>query len=270
MSERAAPKNTCCKTPSYTIAQGDCLDLMRGIPDGTVDMVLCDLPFGITDCVWDTMIPFEPLWEQYKRVTKPNGAIVLFAVQPFTTKLIHSNMAWFRYCWYWKKSNVTGGIYAKVQPMRCIEDIAVFYRKMPTYNPQGLVKLDKPKHHGVAAQNVYKVQANPSLQTHTGYPENLLEFKHDTPRLHPTQKPLALLEYLVRTYTNEGELVLDNCMGVGSTGIACANAGRRFIGFELDPEYFGIARQRISEAYEELPDGDEKAFGIILVHEKTA
>lgn len=231
------------------LLQGDCLKLMRDMPDGSVDMILCDLPYGTTVCKWDTVIPFEPLWEQYNRVTKKNGAIVLFSAQPFTTRLIHSNIKDFRYCWYWKKNNATGSLLAKIQPMRCIEDICVFYKKMPLYNPQGLKKLDKLILNPPVQNNVWKNKKNPSLQTHTGYPKHLLEFKGvGNNRVHPTQKPVPLLEYLIETYTNEGEVVLDNCMGSGSTGVACVNTGRRFIGMEQDKKYFEIAKQRCLSA----------------------
>ena len=234
------------------LLNGDCLELMKDISDNSVDMILCDLPYGTTDCKWDSIIPFEPLWEQYNRIVKDNGAIVLFSAQPFTTKLIKSNLKNFKYCWYWKKNNVTGGIFCKYQPMRCIEDICVFYKKMPTYNPQGLKKLDKVKvsmPHG--KDSVYKRKKNPSFQMYTGYPKHLLEFDNEAichkNRLHPTQKPVALLEYLVNTYTNEGDIVLDNCMGSGSTGVACVNTNRRFIGIELDKGYFDIAKERINK-----------------------
>lgn len=172
---------------------------------------------------------------------------MLFSAQPFTTKLAFSNFKNFRYCWYWKKNNVTGGLFAKVQPMRCIEDICVFYRNKPTYNPQGLVKLDKAVIHTPDNSEVYGRKKNGSVQTHRGYPRNLLEFKNipSIERLHPTQKPVELLEYLIKTYTNEGEIVLDNCMGSGSTGVACMNTNRRFIGFELDTDYFNTAKGRI-------------------------
>ena len=197
------------------------------------------------------MIPFTPLWEQYNRVIKENGAIVLFAIQPFTTKLIHSNLKQYRYNWYWKKSNVTGGTFAKVQPMRCIEDICVFYKKKPTYNPQGLIKLDEPlmidpdKHRS----NTYEWRGKKEhKQLYTNYPKHLLEYAKDKRVLHPTQKPVALLEYLIKTYTNEGETVLDNCMGSGSTGVACVNTNRHFIGIELNDKYYDIAEQRINNA----------------------
>lgn len=227
---------------------GDCLHLMQDIPDGSVDMILCDLPYGTTACRWDSVIPFDPLWEQYRRILKPDGVAVLFAAQPFTTQLINSNMRDFRYCWYWRKANVTGGIFAKVQPMRCIEDIAVFYRRKPTYNPQGLRKLDGGKVNAASKSSVYGQKKNPSVQLYTGYPHHLLEFRKDAHQLHPTQKPVSLLEYLIKTYTNTGDLVLDNCMGSGSTGVACVNTGRDFIGMELEQKYFDIASERIAAA----------------------
>lgn len=222
---------------------------MKDIPTGSIDMVLCDLPYGTTNCKWDEIIPFEPLWEQYRRVVKPNGAIVLFSAQPFTTKLIQSNFKQYRYNWYWKKNNATGGIFCKVQPMRCIEDICVFYEKMPTYNPQGLKKLKTAVVREPKTASVYRDKKNPSVQTHTGYPKHLLEFKGESKnRVHPTQKPVDLIEYLIKTYTNIGETVLDNCMGSGSTGVACVNTGRKFIGIELEDKYFEIAKQRINNA----------------------
>ena len=230
---------------------------MKEVPEKSVDMILCDLPYNVTACEWDKILPFPLLWEQYKRVIKPNGAIVLFSIQPFTTKLIHSNLKDFRYCWYWKKNNKTGAPFAKVQPMRCIEDICVFYQKKPTYNPQGLKKLEKPKTRTKPTENgVYDGFSGGNLtQEYTNYPVNLLEIKNEAvdsrKRFHPTQKPVALLEYLIKTYTNEGETVLDNCMGSGSTGVACVNTNRNFIGIELDKEYFKIAKKRINEVKEQ-------------------
>ena len=233
------------------LLQGDCLEIMQKIPDGTVDMVLCDLPYGITACKWDSILPFAPLWEQYRRVTKQNGAMVLFGAQPFTTALINSNRRDFRYCWYWRKNNKTGGNFAKVQLMRCIEDIAVFYRAAPTYNPQGLVELKKPIYKRPTANSITGESKNGSLQRYKGYPHHLLDFPNEAvnhrKRLHPTQKPVKLLEYLVNTYTHKGDTVLDNCMGSGSTGVACVRTGRRFIGIEKDPHYFQIAKERIEK-----------------------
>lgn len=235
-----------------TLQQGDCLDLMKDISDKSIDLILCDLPYQTTVCEWDNIIPFEQLWEQYKRIARPETPIVLFAAQPFTTKLIHSNLKDFRYCWYWKKNNVTGALWCKVQPMRCIEDICIFYKKKPVYNPQGLKKLDQIKVAQPIKGNIYREKKNPSIQTHTGYPKHFLEFDNETvsnkQRFHPTQKPVKLLEYLIRTYTNEGDIVLDNCMGSGSTGVACVNTNRRFYGIEKDDKYFEIAKQRINNA----------------------
>lgn len=230
------------------IKQGDCLELMKEIPDKSIDMILCDLPYGTTACKWDVLIPFKSMWTQYNRIIKDNGAIILFASQPFTTKLVFSNFHNFRYCWYWKKNNVTGALFAKVQPMRCVEEICVFYRQKPTYNPQGLIKLDECVRKIPDDGEVYGRKKNASIQTHKGYPKNLLKFKNipSTARLHPTQKPVELLEYLIKTYTNEGETVLDNCMGSGSTGVAALNNDRNFIGFELDGKYFDVAKGRLN------------------------
>lgn len=223
---------------------------MKEIPDGSIDFILCDLPYNMTACEWDNLIPFPELWEHYKRVIKPNGAIALFSIQPFTTKVIQSNLKDFRYCWYWKKNNKTGAPFAKVQPMRCIEDICVFYKHKPTYNPQGLKKLDKPIQPSKTKDGVYQAfRGNAKPQHYTNYPVNLIEFDgvNSKERQHPTQKPVPLLEYLVKTYTNKGETVLDNCMGSGSTGVACMNTGRKFIGIEQDPAYFEIAEKRINK-----------------------
>ncbi len=229
--------------------QGDCLIQMMKIPDKSIDLILCDLPYGMTDCKWDTVIPFPELWEQYRRVIKDNGAMVLFSAQPFTTKLIHSNIKDFRYCWYWLKQQATGFTYAKYQPMRRIEDICVFYRKAPTYNPQGLIEIKNPKprkHNANKGGELWAVRSSAGEYTSRfkNYPKNVLEFGSER-GLHPTQKPVALLEYLIKTYTNEGDTVLDNCMGSGSTGVASKNTGRHFIGIELSEHYFNIAKQRI-------------------------
>jgi site-specific DNA-methyltransferase (adenine-specific) len=227
---------------------------MKDLPDNSVDLILCDLPFGVTDCEWDNIIPFAPLWEQYNRVAKDNAAVVLFAVQPFTTRLIQSNIKQFRYCWYWQKNNRTGAPFAKVQPMRCIEDICVFYKHKPLYKPQGLVELKKPRaRREYGAGSVYRVKHRDDYaQKYTNYPTHLLQFANEVVsnrgRLHPTQKPVALLEYLIKTYTNEGATVLDNCMGSGSTGVACVNTNRNFIGIELNKPYYEIAKMRIRTA----------------------
>lgn len=210
-------------------------------------MILTDLPYGMTDCEWDEIIPFDEMWEQYNRITKENAAIVLFSAQPFTTKLINSNMKNFRYCWYWKKNNVTGGTYARYQPMRCIEDICVFYKKMPTYNPQGLIKLEKPIIKKARQSELYKWRGNETTkQQYTNYPKHLIEFAKDSNNLHPTQKPVKLCEYLIKTYTNENDIVLDSCCGSGTTLRACKNTKRNFIGFEMSRKYYEIAAERIA------------------------
>lgn len=226
----------------------DCLEGMSLLKDKSIDMILCDLPYGITDCKWDSIIPLDELWQQYNRIIKDNGAIVLFSAQPFTTKLINSNIKNFKYCWYWKKNNVTGGQFAKYQPLRIIEDICVFYKKMPTYNAQSIRKLNepivkKPKAHG---ERFNFKGNNSTIQFYTNYPKHLLEFSKDKEKLHPTQKPVKLCEYLIKTYTNEGDLVLDNCVGSGSTMLACKNVKRNYIGFEINKDYVDIAVNRLT------------------------
>lgn len=225
---------------------GDCLELMKNIPDKSVDMILCDLPYGTTACKWDIIIPFEPLWEQYNRIIKDNGAIVLFGKQPFTTLLIYSNLKYYKYSLVWKKDNHDNPLMAKKRFLNITEDINIFYKKQCFYNPQGVIEVNKITKQGrgesLSQKNMRKTEY---LQHYTNYPRNILEFKRDLPNIHPTQKPVTLLEYLIKTYTNEGELVLDNCMGSGSTGVACKHLNRRFIGIELDKEYFKIAKDRI-------------------------
>lgn len=230
------------------LRHGDCLELMKDIPDCSIDMILCDLPYGTTACKWDTVIPFESLWEQYNRVIKENGAILLFGSQPFTTELNHSCLKMFRYEWVWVKNNSTGFQLANKRPLKKHELISVFYRKQPTYNPQGLQVFGKINRRKSVGDNWSELNSNKYIQQFTNYPTQLLEFPYDKLKLHPTQKPVALLEYLIRTYTNEGDTVLDNCMGSGSTGVACINTGRNFIGMELDAGYFEIAQKRIDEA----------------------
>lgn len=237
------------------LLNGDCLKLMKDIPDGAVDLVLCDPPYGTTDCSWDSVLPFDQLWGEYNRLLKPDGAAVLFAAQPFTTQLISSNPKAFKYCWYWLKNQATGFTYARYQPMRKVEDICVFYRKHGTYNPQGLQKIVGGKvkrKRPPKRENIYKAGSllNDYIPRFKNYPKNVLQF--DTERgLHPTQKPVPLLEYLVKTYTNEGDTVLDNCMGSGSTGVAVKRAGgRHFIGIEQNKVYFDIACERIEKEAE--------------------
>ena len=233
------------------LLQGDCLELMKDIPDGSIDLILCDLPYGTTACKWDSIIPFEPLWEQYRRIAKPNAAIVLTASQPFTTALISSNLDKAKHFWVWVKERGTGFQVAKYRPMMATEDVVVFANckgRLGTYNPQ-MIPLLNPKIEKFAGS---KSGSSPIANMRDGirvaterYPLNTLHFSRDKNRIHPTQKPVALMEYLIRTYTNEGDTVLDNCMGSGTTGVACINTGRSFIGMELDQSYFEIARNRI-------------------------
>lgn len=323
------------------LMHGDCLERMNEIESKSIDLILTDLPYGVTNCAWDEVIPFEPMWAQFERIAKTGANIVLFSSQPFTTKLISSNFKNFKYTWYWKKNNITGGIFTKVQPMRCIEDICVFrydlaknnkgyflkcrdymqsekakserttkeikellgtsmashyftngeqfsiptpeaykklqstgFFKMPydelvslyqkekqearqgesfVYNPQGLQRLEKKLTYTKSNKTgVYsKISVSNAVQEFTGYPSNLLEFDNVATnakgRHHPTEKPVKLLEYLIKTYTNEGMTVLDCCMGSGSTGVACKRTKRDFIGIELDQNYFDIAKRRIEE-----------------------
>lgn len=233
------------------LLQGDCLELMKGIPDGSIDMVLCDLPYGNTRNSWDKQIDMVALWEQYGRIVKPAGAIVLFGSGRFTAELMQSNARDWRYNMIWEKTTPTGFLNAKRMPLRCHEDILVFYRKLPTYHPimsNGVRKVSTAAHkrNSKSGSSYGKYKAT-TYDSGKRYPRSVLHFATDKQKsaLHPTQKPVSLLEYLVRTYTNPGDLVLDNCMGSGSTGVACVNSGRRFIGMELEKQYFDIAKERI-------------------------
>ena len=234
----------------FTLHTGDCLDIMPAIPAANVDMVLCDLPYGVTARnQWDEIIPFEKLWPQYVRVLKTNGAIVLTATQPFASHLVASSPSgWFKYEWIWEKEP-SGNLNAKIMPMRAHENILVFGKKI-NYFPQGLRSTlrkrglsdnSRTPNYGYQKREGYQ-------QTQTGYPGSILSFAKDRERFHPTQKPVALMEYLIRTYTNAGDTVFDTCMGSGTTGVACMNTGRKFIGIEQDPKYFQIAKQRIEQA----------------------
>lgn len=230
------------------IKQGDCLELMKEIPDGSVDMILTDLPYGITAAPFDKRIPFEPMWEHFKRVTKKNAAVVLFCQQPFTSELVMSNRENFKYCLTWHKRQCSGFLNAKRQPLRSCEDIAVFYRGQCTYNPQMRKGKSQLKSTGGRTINYGKFTYKPHV-SEDYYPTTLIEFP--LPRFkggHPTQKPVDLLEYLVKTYTNEGEMILDATMGSGSTGVAAINTGRNFIGIEKEQNFFEISEKRIAEA----------------------
>lgn len=232
----------------FDIKQGDCLELMQYIPDGSIDMILCDLPYGTTKNKWDSVIPFEPLWEQYNRVIKDNGAIVLFSQMPFTVDLVASNYKDFRYEWIWEKLTASGHLNANRMPMKKHENILAFYKKLPTYNPQFTEGKPYVATYSTHSSNYGKQKDNiTTINDGKRYPVDIIKFNNDR-GLHPTQKPVELLEYLIKTYTNEGETVLDNCMGSGSTGVACVNTNRNFIGIELDKGYFEIAKSRIEQA----------------------
>lgn len=225
---------------------GDCLEIMKSIPDKSIDLVLTDPPYGTTACKWDTVIPFEPMWKELKRISK--SSIVLFAKQPFTSTLICSNVFDFQEHLLWQKSNHDNPMMAKRKHMNITEDVIVFRSKKNKlcYSPQGLQKLGKETKQGTKVSLANQSPKKKSyFQEYTNYPKNILKFKNDKPSIHPTQKPVSLLEYLIKTYTLENETVLDFTMGSGSTGVACKNLNRNFIGIEKDENYFEIAKNRI-------------------------
>lgn len=236
---------------------GDCLQIMKKIPDTSVNMILCDLPYGTTNCSWDSILPFDNLWTEYKRIIKDNGAIVLTASQPFTTALIASNIDMFRYEWIWEKTQATGFLNSKHRPLKAHENICVFYKKQPTYNFQKTTghkkKVSLARHKNNTKKNqteIYnKADSFSDYESTERYPRSVLLFPSDKQKsaLHPTQKPLALFEYLIKTYSNIGDTILDNCMGSGTTGVACKKLNRNFIGIEIDTEYYNIAKRRIKE-----------------------
>tara|TARA_B100000212_G_scaffold339851_1_gene319113 strand:- start:1306 stop:2157 length:852 start_codon:yes stop_codon:yes gene_type:complete len=274
--------------------RGDCLVEMNKINDHTVDLILCDLPYGTTDrkgidnaninrvLEWDTVIPLDKLWEQYRRVLKIGGIVVLTADQPFTSQLVMSNLEWFKYEWIWKKKKTTGFLHANARPMKETEDILVFSslgasgasvkaNKNMKYNPQGLIEknvkkknkasrlgkfLHQPEHMGKGNKLLHETDYE---QKYTNYPSEIIEFGLDKNTIHPTQKPLALMEYLIRTYTDESDVVLDNCMGSGTTGVACMNTNRNFIGIEKDKFYFDEASKRMTDnkVSQDIPNGLE-------------
>ena len=283
------------KTEKYWLMEGNCLDRMKEIPDHSVDMILCDLPYGVTHCEWDSVIPFDRLWEQYQRVLKPYGNCLLFGTQPFISDVINSNRQSFSHVWYWIKNSVTGALNARRQPLRCIEEVAVFVCNIPSktfgegyskareylreqkrlsglscqqlrdldgpmpkveerkavYNPQGVRELRKEKVKRNQSKSIWgELKSDTYTQKMTGYPRHILRFDTDVTRLHPTQKPVDMLAYLIRTYSDDDAVVLDNCMGSGSTGAACAKTGRRFIGIEMDPHYFEVSCNRIEKENE--------------------
>jgi len=238
-----------------SLMQGDCLERMKEIPDGSADMILADLPYGTTNCDWDVLIPLDQLWEQYWRVVKPNGAVVLFSQMPFSAEMVCSNLKTFRYEWIWWKTRPVGFLNAKRMPLRAHENILVFYKKLPTYNPQKWIskpyfRKGSDKRH-TPIYDKYEPRDTGS-ETGERYPVDVIKFSNaPTNGFHPTQKPVSLLEYLIKTYTNPEDVVLDNVMGSGSTGVAAVNTGRKFIGIELDEKFFETARERIEKAIKE-------------------
>jgi DNA modification methylase len=238
------------------LIQGDCLEKMKDLKDGSIDLILTDPPYGTTACKWDSAVPLEPMWEQLKRVIKPNGAIVLFGSQPFTTVLIASNLKMYKYSWVWDKVKPASGLIAKVQPLRVTEDIVVFSGVGSVYLPQMKEKALRVEYkndsngEAFGGKKVHRLHDNKGL----GYPKNLITFSNASQqdRVHPTQKPVPLMEYLIKTYTNEGEVVLDFTMGSGTTGVACVNTNRSFIGIERDEKYFAIAKDRIEKQVKEV------------------
>lgn len=243
------------------LIQGDCLEVMKTIPDQSIDFCLTDPPYGTTACKWDSVIPFEPMWEQLKRIVKPNGAIALFGSEPFSSALRMSNIKNYRYDWIWKKQKPTGFLQARKMPLREHENISVFYKKLPSYYPQGLKSVNiKNGRKNKSARGVYnKCKGEDYIQKEGNFPRSILSFNTDTASKHQTAKPVPLLEYLIKTYTLEGETVLDFTMGSGSTGVACKNLNRDFIGIEKDEKYFQIAKERIEGHVPPLFRDDTKA-----------
>jgi len=250
--DETVAENVFVPEPTFQLIHGDCLIEMQQIKDGSVDMILCDLPYGVTKNAWDIIIPFDKLWEQYNRIIKDNGAVVLFGSQPFTSLMITSNLKNFRYCLVWEKNKFSDFLNAKKKPMKTNEDIVIFYKKQPIYNPQYWYSspytrwntqsaVDKQTNYGAHKENFVESLDGKRL------PTTVLKFNRVERPKHPTQKPVDLLEWLIKTYSNEGETVLDNCMGVGSTGVACKNVKRNFIGIELDKTYFDIANDLIGQ-----------------------
>lgn len=230
------------------IYHGDCLELMNGIPDKSIDMILCDLPYGTTQNKWDSVIDLDKLWRQYERIIKYNGAIVLTAQTPFDKVLGSSNLKLLKYEWIWNKISPTGHLNAKKMPMKKTENVLIFYKELPTYNPQGIIynpRIKKRSSKSIGSSN-YGKHNDENLSEYSGYPTNLLEFMRES-GLHPTQKPISLFEYLIKTYTNEGDLVLDNCIGSGTTAISAINTNRNFIGIELQDEYYKLAKDRVNK-----------------------
>ncbi len=245
-------------TNEYSLLFGDCLERMKEIPDGSVDLILTDPPYGLVSCGWDSVIPFEPMWAELKRIIKPNGAIVLFGSEPFSSMLRCSNLKMFKYDWVWNKTKPQGFLNAKARPLVEHELIHVFSSgtctstsKTMTYNPQGLINVDVLlKNTDTESMGKRKSRKSGSeyKQTQSNYPRSILRYAHDQSKLHPTQKPVALLEYLIKTYTNENETVLDFTFGSCSTGVAALNTNRKFLGIEMEEKYFDIGVKRMQES----------------------
>lgn len=268
------------KAYNVSLSRGNCLEVMKKIPDKSVDMILCDLPYGTTANPWDNVIDWNLLWEQYLRIAKDNACIALFSQQPFTTKMVASNPKMFRYEWIWEKTKATGFLNANKMPMKKHENICIFYRKLPEFHPQ--MEVGKPyikkggKKIGSTNYRDNLIQTG-IVNTGTRYPTDILRFasvsKEKGRKTHPTEKPVALLEYLIKTYTSEEQTVLDSCMGAGSTGVAAVNTDRKFIGIEMNREYYAIARQRIAQALMEARKrhavADKKAADKTAEEQKT-
>lgn len=241
------------KPENIKLFHGDCMKVLENLETDSVDMVMVDLPYGTTQCKWDSILSLEDLWKQYNRVCKKNAAMVFTAAQPFTSYLVMSNPKCFKYSWVWEKSKATGYLNAKKMPMRAHEDICVFYRKPPVYNPQMVAGAPYNKGKAHRPTDVYGEQKSVLVKNDTGlrYPRTVQYFKtaeSEGKVLHPTQKPVSLMKYLIETYTNEGQIVLDNTMGSGTTGVACVKSNRSFIGIEMDKNYFDISVNRITNA----------------------
>lgn len=235
------------------LMKGDCLELMKTIPDGSVDLILTDPPYGTTACKWDSVIPFDLMWPELKRIIKPTGAIILFGAEPFSSLLRCSNLKMFKYDWVWEKTRPSNPMMSKIRPLSYHESISVFYSKQPCYNPQKTVgKINNGQgtktRQNISLSNGVKTNYVNDVNTNLKFPRSVIKFDRGVLQQHPTQKPVALLEYLIKTYTQEKETVLDFTMGSGSTGVAAVNTNRSFIGIELDENYFNIAEQRIQEA----------------------
>ena len=241
------------------LRNGDCLEIMKDIPDKSIDAIICDLPYGTTACKWDTIIPFQPLWEQYERIIKPNGVIVLTASQPFTSALVMSNPKLFRYEWIWIKNRGSNFALANKMPIKEHESVLIFYKKLPNYNPIKQQRAESGKERvktiinpSTASENYGGIVLQEGkIYDELRFPSSWQKFNCEV-GLHPTQKPVALMEYLIKTYTNENDVILDNCMGSGTCGVAAVNLNRNFIGIEMDEHYFEIAENRINEAKQTL------------------